>query len=166
MVRKAIYPGSFDPITFGHLDIIHRAANLFDHVYVAVLHNTQKQALFTVDERLEMMKASVTAENVTCEVFEGLAVEYAQRRAAIAMVRGLRAVSDFEAELKMATANRHLNADIEMIYLMTSSEHSFLSSSIVKEVASLGGNVDGWVPAPVSARLKEKFSRKEGRKSP
>ncbi len=162
-MRKAIYPGSFDPITFGHLDIVARAARLFDHVYVAVLNNLEKKTLFTVQERLEMMRSSVTADNVTCETFDGLAVEYAASRGAMAMVRGLRAVSDFEAEFKLGAANRHLNPQVEMVYLMTSNEHSFLSSSIVKEVASMGGTVDDWVPAPVAARLREKFSRVEGR---
>mgnify|MGYP001478713122 CR=1 FL=1 len=160
---KAIYPGSFDPITCGHLDVIERAARLFDHVYVAVMINPQKKALFTVEERLEMLRASITLENVTCETFDGLAVEYARRRSAKAMVRGLRAISDFEAEFKMAAANHHLDPEIEMVYLMTSNEHSFLSSSIVKEVASMGGSVDGWVPPVVAQRLREKFSRVEGR---
>lgn len=157
-MRRAIYPGSFDPITCGHLDIIERAARLFDHVYVAVMRNVHKKALFTVEERLEMLKASITLENVTCEIFDGLAVEYARQRCAMAMVRGLRAISDFEAEFKMAAANRHLDPDIEMVYLMTSQEYSFISSSIVKEVASMGGSVEGWVPPAVALKLKEKFS--------
>jgi len=161
-MRTAIYPGSFDPITFGHLDIIRRAAKLFDHVYVAVMINVRKQTLFTIAERLEMLKASTRdIPNVTCETFDGLAVEYARKRSAAAMVRGLRAVSDFEEELKMATANRHLDPGIEMVYLMTSSEHSFLSSSIVKEVASMGGSVADWVPEPVALHLQRKFLRKE-----
>src|SRR5690554_1302407 len=105
-MRVAIYPGSFDPITFGHLDIVERAARLFDHVYVAVMTNIHKKTLFTLEERLEMLRESVTLPNVTCETFSGLAVEYARRRGAVAMVRGLRAVSDFESEFKMATANR------------------------------------------------------------
>jgi len=160
-MRTVIYPGSFDPITFGHLDIIRRAAKLFDHVYVAVMTNTQKSALFTLDERLQMLKASTAGlPNVTCETFAGLAVEYAKSRGATAMVRGLRAVSDFEVELKMAHANRHLDPGIEMVYLMTNSEHAFLSSTIVKEVASMGGYVGDWVPEPVAAMLKAKFSRK------
>lgn len=162
-MRKAIYPGSFDPFTFGHLDIVERAAKLFDHVYVAVLNNFEKKTLFSAQERVEMLRTSIAVENVTCETFGGLAVEYAARRGAIAMVRGLRAVSDFEAEFKLGAANRHLNPQIEMVYLMTSNEHSFLSSSIVKEVASMGGAVDDWVPSPVAVRLREKFSRLEGR---
>lgn len=162
--RNAIYPGSFDPITFGHLDILMRAIRLFDHVYVAVLRNSEKTPLFTVEERLDMWRESVGsagAGQVTFESFDGLAVEYARRRQAIAMVRGLRAVSDFEAEFKLATANRHLGAEIEMVYLMTSNEHSFLSSTIVKEVASMGGNVESWVPGPVARRLKAKYGHGE-----
>ena len=165
-MRAAIYPGSFDPVTFGHLDILRRAAKIFDRVYVAVLRNGAKKALFTVEERLEMLRESVEGiPGVVCEAFDGLAVEYARKRNAVAMVRGLRAVSDFEAELKMATANRYLDPGIEMVYLMTTHEHSFLSSSIVKEVASMGGNVSGWVPEAVARRLRAKFAQREGSSS-
>lgn len=164
-MRAAIYPGSFDPVTLGHLDILRRAANLFDRVYVAVLNNVAKKPLFTVEERLEMLRESVAdIPGVVCESFDGLAVEYARRRNAVAMVRGLRAVSDFEAEFKMATANRHLDPNVEMVYLMTTHEHSFLSSSIVKEVASMGGNVAEWVPDAVVRRLTAKFA--QGREGP
>lgn len=159
-MRAAIYPGSFDPITNGHLDILRRATRLFDRVYVAVLKNSEKRALFSAEERLEMIKeATEGMPGVVCETFDGLAVEYARSRGAIAMVRGLRAVSDFEAEFKMATANNRLDPDIEMVYLMTSTEYSFLSSSIVREVASMGGPVDDWVPPCVSRRLKARFSQ-------
>jgi len=162
-MRAAIYPGSFDPVTNGHLDILRRATRLFDRVYVAVLKNSEKRALFTAEERLEMLKEVTSGmDGVICETFDGLAVTYARSRGAIAMVRGLRAVSDFEAEFKMATANSRLDPEIEMVYLMTSTEHSFLSSSIVREVASMGGPVDAWVPAPVARRLKERFSQGRG----
>lgn len=162
-MRAAIYPGSFDPITNGHLDILRRATRLFDRVYVAVLKNSEKQALFSAEERLEMIKeATEGMPGVVCETFDGLAVEYARSRGAIAMVRGLRAVSDFEAEFKMATANNRLDPDIEMVYLMTSTEYSFLSSSIVREVASMGGPVEAWVPPCVARRLRERFSQKGG----
>lgn len=158
-MRVAIYPGSFDPITNGHLDIVQRATRLFDRVYVAVLINTGKRALFSVEERLAMLKESTAGmPNVICETFDGLAVNYARSRGAIAMVRGLRAVSDFEAEFKMATANNQLDPSIEMVYLMTAKEYAFLSSSIVREVASMGGPVDAWVPPCVARRLKERFS--------
>lgn len=163
-MRIAIYPGSFDPITNGHLDVLHRATQLFDRVYIAVLRNQEKRALFTVEERLRMIEESTAGmPGVSCETFAGLAVEYARSRNAVAIVRGLRAVGDFEAELKMAIANDHLAPEIEMVYLMTSMKYSFLSSSIVKEVASMGGRVDDWVPHAVLHRLKEKYNREGSR---
>jgi pantetheine-phosphate adenylyltransferase len=159
-MKIAVCPGSFDPVTYGHLDIITRACDLFDRIYVAVLTNPAKQALFTADERVEMLsEATAQLDTVYCEKFAGLVVEYAKARGAVAMVRGLRAVTDFEFELKMASMNHHLDKDIETVFMMTSNEYSFLSSSAVKEVASLGGDVSGWVPGRVAEALARRYSR-------
>lgn len=159
-MRIAVYPGSFDPVTYGHLDIIRRAAGLFDRVYVAVLINPSKHALFSVEERVEMLRETTKEiPNAVCEHFYGLAVEYARRKGAVAIVRGLRAVTDFEMEFKMAAMNSHLDPGIETLFMMTSSEYSFLSSSAIKEVASMGGDVSRWVPPYVKERLYEKFDR-------
>jgi len=158
-VKVAVYPGSFDPVTFGHLDIIERGARLFDILYVGVLVNPQKSAsLFAWQERVEMLQeATAHLENVRCECFQGLSAAYASQRQAVAIVRGLRAVSDFEYEFKLAAANRHLAPHIETVFMMTSHEYSFISSSIVKEVAQLGGRVQGWVPEGVARRLSDRF---------
>lgn len=157
-MKIAVCPGSFDPVTYGHLDIITRACDIFDRLYVAVLPNPGKQALFTASERVEMLtKATKDLDTVICEQFNGLVVEYAKSRGAIAIVRGLRAVTDFEVELKMASMNHHLDKDVETIFMMTSNEYSFLSSSAVKEVASLGGNVSAWVPSFVAEALARKY---------
>ncbi len=164
-MKIAVCPGSFDPVTYGHLDIITRACDIFDRIYVAVLNNPVKEALFTADERVDMLsKATEHLDTVTCEQFDGLVVEYAKLRGAIAIVRGLRAVTDFEFELKMASMNHHLDKDVETIFMMTSNEYSFLSSSAVKEVASLGGNVSAWVPNCVAEALARKYShvRRDG----
>ncbi|MGI6611460.1 MAG: pantetheine-phosphate adenylyltransferase [Limnochordia bacterium] len=158
-LRIAVYPGSFDPVTLGHLDIITRAARLFDKLYVAVLSNSSKRdSFFSWHERVEMLRESTSdLPNAYCESFEGLAVEYARRRGAQAIVRGLRAVSDFEYELKLAEANRHLANEIETVFLMTSHQYSFISSSIVREVAQLGGRIDGWVPRCVAHRIAQRY---------
>jgi pantetheine-phosphate adenylyltransferase len=164
-MKIAVCPGSFDPVTYGHLDIITRACDIFDRVYVAVLTNPAKEALFTPDERVEMLsKATDHLDTVICERFDGLVVEYAKKRGAIAIVRGLRAVTDFEFELKMASMNHHLDKEVETVFMMTSNEYSFLSSSAVKEVASLGGDVSAWVPSCVAEALARKYShaRKAG----
>lgn len=163
-VRVGVYPGSFDPVTYGHLDIIARAAKLFDRLYVAVLRNPAKQPFFSVQERVEMLRL-VTAghPNVTCEAFSGLAAEYARKKGAQAIVRGLRAVSDFEVEFKMAAMNRYLEPRIETIFLVPASQHTFVSSSMIREVASLGGDVSDLVPEAVYQRLRERFSRQEGK---
>jgi len=156
-----IYPGSFDPITYGHLDIITRSAKLFDKLIVAVLSNPQKKPLFTVDERVEMIKQSVQdIANIEIDSFSGLLVDFARLKQAKVIVKGLRAVSDFEYELQMALMNNKLDDEIETIFIMTSTKYSYLSSSIVKEVSSFGGCVKGLVPPIVEKRLKQKFSIK------
>ncbi|WP_112180740.1 MULTISPECIES: pantetheine-phosphate adenylyltransferase [Paraliobacillus] len=156
--RLAICPGSFDPITFGHLDIIQRAAKVFDHVIVAVFNNQSKSPLFTVDERMKMLEL-VTANipNVSIDSHGGLLVDYAREKNAQAIVRGLRAVSDFEYELQITSMNRKLNEDVETFFIMTNNQYSFLSSSMVKEVAKYKGNVSDLVPEVVDKALKEKF---------
>lgn len=155
--RLALVPGTFDPVTNGHIDIIERASRLFGRVLVAVAEDTPKSALFTAEERIAMLKEVCAGlPNVEVEKFAGLLVDYAAERGADVIVRGLRAVSDFEYELQMAHANRKLNASIETIFVMTTADYSFLSSSIVKEIARLGGQVEGLVPQSVRERLEQK----------
>jgi pantetheine-phosphate adenylyltransferase len=158
---KAIYPGSFDPITNGHLDILERASHLFPEVIVAVLVNPSKMGLFTHEERVEMIQ-SVTSHlsNVRVDSFSGLTAEYARVEKASVLIRGLRAVSDFDAELRLALANKKLNPSLETVFLMTSAENLFLSSSTIKEIVSLGGSPVGMVPDPVADQLVEKFRPK------
>ncbi len=155
--RVALYPGTFDPITNGHVDIIQRGAVLFDRIVVAILVNPAKSPLFTVDERLEMAQEVFKSQpGVEVETFEGLLVEYARRRKASVIVRGLRAVSDFEYEMQMALMNRHLSSTIETVLMMPAESYTYLSSRLVKEVFALGGSVRGLVPAMVETRLAEK----------
>ena len=156
-MRRAIYPGSFDPVTNGHLDVIDRARKLFDEVIVAVAHNDQKNPLFTLDERLEFLRQTVgEMENVKIAPLDGLLVDFAIAKNATAVVRGLRAVSDFEFEFQMALMNRKLEASIETIFLMPKEEYTYLSSRIVKEIARLGGDISQFVPADVASALKKK----------
>lgn len=156
-MRKAICPGTFDPVTNGHLDIIRRGLRIFDEVIIAVAVNPKKQLMFGIDERLEFIRESVKGiSNVKVEAFSGLLVDYAKSRGGVAIIRGLRAVSDFEYELQMALMNRRLDMNIETVFMMPSEEYSFLTSTIVKEAALYGGSVKGLVPELVEKALKEK----------
>jgi pantetheine-phosphate adenylyltransferase len=154
----AVCPGSFDPITLGHLDIIKRGAKVFDEVYVVVLNNSAKKPLFSVDERIELIQ-EVTKDipNVKVDSFQGLLVDYAKSVKANAIIRGLRAVSDFEYEMQITSMNRVLNEEIETFFIMTNNQYSFLSSSIVKEVAKYNGNIASLVPPPIQLALHKKF---------
>jgi len=158
---KAIYPGSFDPITLGHLDLIERSSNLFTSVIVLVAVNSEKQYLFSLAERIKLIKNSIQhLRNVEVDSFSGLTVNYAKQHNAKTIIRGLRAVSDFEKELQMAQINHSLNPDIETLFWATASEYSFLSSSVVKEVAKFGGSVDHLVPLTVAKALREYYQRR------
>jgi pantetheine-phosphate adenylyltransferase len=159
-MRRAIYPGSFDPITNGHLDVIERASKLFDEVIVAIAHNVEKEPLFTLAERLEQLRAVIGRQaNVRVGQFDGLLVDFAQEEKAHAVIRGLRAVSDFEFEFQMALMNRKLQGNVETIFLMPKEEYTYLSSRLVKEIARLGGDVTKFVPAPVASALRQKFTK-------
>lgn len=157
-MRRAVYPGSFDPVTNGHLDVIERASRLFDEVLVAVARNTAKTGLFSIEERVELLRPTLTGfKNVQVTSFEGLLVNFARSREAQAVIRGLRAVSDFEFEFQMALMNRKLDSGIETIFLMPKEEYTYLSSRIVKEIARLGGSVEAFVPDLVAGALRNKF---------
>jgi len=159
MPKLAIYPGSFDPVTNGHVDIIVRVRKIFDHIIVCILNNPTKNALFTVVERMDMLNASLNGiQNVEIATYDGLLVDFAVQRKANAILRGMRAVSDFEYEFQMALMNRRLNRDIQTVFLMTGLRWIFTSSSIIKEAARFGGNITGMVPKIVQNKLKEKFS--------
>jgi pantetheine-phosphate adenylyltransferase len=158
LMRRAIYPGSFDPVTNGHLDVIERARKLFDEVIVAVAHNDEKQPLFPLKERLDLLrKTAGKIDNVRIAEFKGLLVEFAKAEKAGAVIRGLRAVSDFEFEFQMALMNRKLDADVETIFLMPKEEYTYLSSRLVKEIGRLGGDVSSFVPTCVVSALTRKF---------
>ena len=160
MSTVAIYPGTFDPLTNGHVDIIARGARLFDRIIVAVLVNAEKSPLFTMTERLEIARTVFKGlPNVEVDTFDGLLVDYVERRGAQVIVRGLRAVSDFEFEFQMALMNRRLNEKIETVFMMPAEQYSYISSRLIKEVFSLGGGVHGLVPDMVEQRLRDKVAR-------
>ncbi|ABW68544.1 pantetheine-phosphate adenylyltransferase [Desulfosudis oleivorans] len=157
-MKIAIYPGSFDPVTNGHIDIIQRGRHLFDKIIVSILLNPGKKALFSLDERLDMLTESLKdIDGVEVDSFAGLLIDYAERKNAKAILRGMRAVSDFEYEFQMALMNRRLNRDIQTVFLMTGMRWIYTSSSIIKEAATFGGDISGMVPAIVEKKLEEKI---------
>jgi pantetheine-phosphate adenylyltransferase len=160
VTRRAIYPGSFDPITMGHLDIIERSAKLFDEVIVAVLLNIDKRPMFSTEERVEMIEQAAQWSNVRVSTFDGLLVQYATEQGAQVIVRGIRAVSDYEYELQMALMNRRLEPAVETVFLMAAEAYSYLSSRLIKEVFKLGGSITGLVPELVERRMREKALNK------
>jgi pantetheine-phosphate adenylyltransferase len=158
MSKIAVYPGGFDPITNGHLDIVRRASQMFDRVVVAVATSVDKHPLFDIDERIDMVQKAVAGlRNVRVDRIDGLLVDYVRRKRATVIVRGLRAVSDFEFEFQLALMNRKLDSRIETIFLMTKDEYTFISSRLVKEISQLGGDVSGFVPRGVKRTLAHKF---------
>jgi len=159
--RVALYPGSFDPITLGHIDILERATAIFDRVVVSVLRNPAKQPLFSVDERLDLIRAATASldREVTVDSFNGLTVEHARQVGAIAIVRGLRAVSDFETEFQMALMNRRLEPNVHTVFLMTSAPYVYMSSNLVKEVCRLGGDISGFVPPAIAEALHRRLGK-------
>jgi pantetheine-phosphate adenylyltransferase len=158
-MRHCIYPGTFDPITYGHLDVLSRAARLFEQVTVAIAHNPGKGPLFTAEQRLEMIRPNIAKlPNVVLTTFGGLLVDFAVEQKAVAIIRGLRALSDFEFEFNMALMNRHLQPAIETLFVMPNEAYSYTSSNLVKQVARYGGDVSHFVPANVAAALKAQFA--------
>ena len=158
--KIAIYPGTFDPVTYGHIDLIKRASNIFDKVIVAVAHNKQKGVFFSVKERLEMLKDAVKGiKNVTVDDFDCLVVNYVKRSGSNVMIRGLRMISDFEYEFQMALTNRKLAGDIETIFMMPHEDYSYVSSKLIKEAASLGADVSNFIPKKAAIALKEKIAK-------
>jgi pantetheine-phosphate adenylyltransferase len=158
--KIAIYPGSFDPLTNGHIDILERALEIFDRVIIAVMHNPGKKSLFLIEERISMIKDSLNGNgSVDVDSFDGLTVEYARMKNAIGIIRGMRAISDFESEFQMALMNRKLERDVQSVFLMTGLRWIFTSSSIIKEAAQFGGDISDMVPEPVKRELMGKFPK-------
>ena len=165
MQRIAIYPGSFDPVTNGHLDIVKRGLTIFDRIIVAILINPGKAFLFTLDERLDMLRQSLKEfPNVEIDTFDGLLMDYAAQRKACGVLRGLRAMSDFEYEFQMALMNRRLNREIQTVFLMTGLKWIYTSSSIIKQAAQFGGNIEGMVPPLVEKKLKQRYAQNNAAK--
>lgn len=161
MKTRAVYPGSFDPVTNGHIDLIQRSSALFDEVFVAILRNAEKTPLFTVEERLDMLELAVQdLNNVTVVSFAGLLVDFAAQIEASVIIRGIRAISDYEYELQMALMNRRLSSTIETVFMLPAEAYSYLSSKLVKEISQLGGSINGLVPEDVEKRLGNKFQAK------
>ncbi len=161
MKRIAVYPGTFDPVTNGHLDLVERACNRFDRLVLAILNNQEKEPMFTLEERTRFLKEAVARwDNVEVDTFGGLLVDYAKRVGATVILRGLRAISDFEYELQMAMMNRRLAPEVETVFLMPSEAYSYVSSRLVREVARLGGSVEGLVPPAVGAALRSRALRR------
>ncbi len=159
MGRAAIYPGSFDPLTNGHIDLIERATRIFDKVIVAVANNTRKTTLFSIEERITMLKAATQhIKGIEVEAFEGLVIDFAKKKKINVLIRGTRMISDFEYEFQMALTNRRLSKDIETVFLMPSEQYSFISSTLLKEAVSLGADISSFVPQLVEKRLKERLS--------
>jgi len=159
-MRWAVYPGSFDPVTFGHIDLIKRARSLFDKVFVVVAKNPEKNPLFDVLERVELMKIAVKGlSGVHVESFDGLTVDYARRKGARSIIRGLRATSDFDYEFQMALTNREICKEVDTIFLMPSETHFYLSSKLIKEISERGGEISSFVPAFVAKRMRERVGR-------
>ena len=159
MTKIAIYPGSFDPVTNGHLDVLKRALRIFDKVIIAVGENPNKKYLFSVKERMDMLEKVTSGLNIEIDHFSGLLIDFAKRKKATAIIRGLRAVSDFDSEFQMALMNRKLDSKIETVFIMTRGMYCYLSASVVKEAASLGAKLNGMVPSYVEKKLKERFKR-------
>ncbi|MBS1812026.1 MAG: pantetheine-phosphate adenylyltransferase [Acidobacteria bacterium] len=165
MTRRAIYPGSFDPVTCGHLDIVERASRMFDEVVVAILVNPNKTSMFTIDERIETIREVINSRlekfsaKIVVDTFGGLLAEYATQQQAQAVVRGIRAISDYDYEQQLALMNRRLAPTVETVFLLSAQEYSFLSSRLVKEVFTYGGNIDGLVPSLVIERMSEKLAK-------